>query len=99
MTKLQGFFGLQSIAVLWLLIIINIKGAVYDGLKTEQDKNYSKNHTFSFYRGRFRFSLPWIISDKSTDLYISKMSKTYNKNSMIFWINIIAMIIIYNLAY
>jgi hypothetical protein len=96
---MQELFALLTIIELGLFIATSLKGAIYDGLKEDIDKKYLKNHSFSIKYGKFRFSIPRYINEKTENKSLIKAAKIYNKYSIFFWTNMILLIIIYNIAY
>jgi len=99
MTKMQGLFALLMILEIAILIMTSLKGAVYDLLKEDIDKNYSGNHSFSLKNCRFGFSIPRFINEKTDDKQLITASKIYNNYSILFWANMILLIVIYHFAY
>ena len=99
MTKIQGLFTILTIVEIGLLVTTSLKGAVYDGLKEDFDKKYTDNHSFSLKYGRFRFSIPRYINEKTRNKELVTSAKIYNRYSLFFWTNLVLLIIIYNIAY
>jgi hypothetical protein len=99
MTKIQGLFTIMTILEIGLLVMTSLKGAIYDGLKEDIDKKYTDNHSFSLKYGRFRFSIPRFINEKTENKELIAAAKIYNRYSLFFWTNLVLLIIIYNIAY
>jgi len=99
MTKIQNLFAILTIIEVGLLIMTSLKGAVYDGLKEGFENKYTDNHSFSLKYGKFRFSIPRYINEKTENKQIITAAKIYNRYSFFFWTNIVLLIIIYNIAY
>jgi len=99
MTKTQNLFAILIIIELALLIMTSLKGAIYDGIKEDLDKKYTDNHSFSLKYGRFRFSIPRYINEKTRNKELVTSAKIYNRYSLFFWTNLVLLIIIYNIAY
>lgn len=82
-------------ALVFLLLVINHKGFIYDVLKEKDDANYKDNHSINWTRRKLRFSLPSYITENSKKPELISASKNYNKYSAIFWIGTILSIILY----
>jgi hypothetical protein len=87
--------------VLWvpivLFFIVIHKGLLYDTTQEKHNLDYKGNHSISWRYGKFRFSIPVFIFDKTDNFEIEKCRSEYNKMSMIFWLTTILTAIIYNI--
>lgn len=95
MEKLNNLIRFLGVGVLALTIVINHYGLIYDVTKEKFDKNYKGNHSIKWKNGKFWFSIPSFINDKSDISEINRIKNKYNKNSIAFWIVIASIIIIY----
>jgi hypothetical protein len=97
MINYDSLFQIIAVVPIVLFFIVIHKGLLYDATQEKYNLNYKGNHSISWNYGKFRFSVPRYIFDKSDNYEIEKCRSGYNKMSMIFWIATIITVVIYNI--